>query len=184
MLKLISIFQAGADCLHIPLPSRRPPEKWLACQSLDNQIVVYAADSFRQNRKKIFKGHSVAGYACQVNFSPDGKFISSGDGDGNLVFWDWKSGRLLKRIRAHKEVVITHEWLPHETVSEAHTDCRWNHPADERRHADYRLARARSRSRSRSCTAFIRPTVKSGHRILGRSHQTLGTCPSPTFFHS
>lgn len=95
----------------------RSTEKWLACQSLDNQIVVYAADSFRQNRKKVFKGHQIAGYACQVNFSPDGKFLSSGDGDGNIVFWDWKSGRLIKRLRAHKEAVISHEWLPHETVS-------------------------------------------------------------------
>ncbi|PWN50246.1 WD40 repeat-like protein [Violaceomyces palustris] len=101
-----------------PFSSIPPPphtEKWLACQSLDNQIVVYSSDSFRQNRKKIFKGHQVAGFACQVGFSPDGRFLSSGDGEGNLVFWDWKSARLLKRIRAHKEVVISHEWLPHES---------------------------------------------------------------------
>ena len=106
----------------MPAVSTHPNKKWLACQSLDNQIVVYSSDSFRQNRKKVFKGHSVAGYACQVGFSPDGKFISSGDGEGNLVIWDWKSGRLLKRLRAHKQVVISHEWLPHETVSVAKVD--------------------------------------------------------------
>jgi len=102
-----------------------PAEKWLACQSLDNTIVVYAADSFRQNRKKVFAGHQIAGYACQVNFSPDGRYISSGDGDGNVVFWDWKSGRLLKRLRAHKEVVISHEWLPHESVSAGSSAVLW-----------------------------------------------------------
>lgn len=100
----------------MPAVTMHPNKKWLACQSLDNQIVVYAADSFRQNRKKSFRGHDVAGYACQVGFSPDGRYLSSGDGNGNLVVWDWKSGRLLKRLRGHKEVVIAHEWLPHETV--------------------------------------------------------------------
>lgn len=99
----------------MPAVTVHPNRKWIACQSLDSQIVVYASESFRQNRKKAFKGHNVAGYACQVGFSPDGRYISSGDGSGNLVIWDWKSGRLLKRLRAHKEVVIGHEWLPHES---------------------------------------------------------------------
>ena len=91
-------------------------EKWFAAQSLDNQILVYSAENFRQNRKKRYAGHSIAGFACQVNFSPDGRFISSGDGEGNVVFWDWKTGRIKSRLRAHSKVVIAHEWLPHETV--------------------------------------------------------------------
>jgi pre-mRNA-processing factor 17 len=92
-------------------------EKYFAAQSLDNQILIYSTDNFRQNRKKRFAGHSVAGYACQVGFSPDGKWISSGDGEGNVVFWDWKTGRIKSRLKAHSKVVIAHEWLPHETVS-------------------------------------------------------------------
>ncbi|KAK0570069.1 hypothetical protein OC861_000210 [Tilletia horrida] len=99
----------------IPAVTLHPNKKWLGCQSLDNQVLIYGSDSFKQNRKKVFKGHTIAGYGCQVGFSPDGKFVSSGDGEGNLVFWDWKSCRLLKRLRAHKEVIIAHEWLPHET---------------------------------------------------------------------
>ncbi|KAK0519882.1 hypothetical protein OC842_007288 [Tilletia horrida] len=99
----------------IPAVTLHPNKKWLGCQSLDNQVLIYGSDTFKQNRKKVFKGHTIAGYACQVGFSPDGKFVSSGDGEGNLVFWDWKSCRLLKRLRAHKEVIIAHEWLPHET---------------------------------------------------------------------
>jgi len=93
-------------------------EKYFAAQSLDNQILVYSTDNFRQNRKKRFAGHSVAGYAAQVGFSPDGKWISSGDGEGNVVFWDWKTGRIKSRLKAHSKVVIAHEWLPHETVSD------------------------------------------------------------------
>jgi len=72
---------------HLPLPlvvgvvmvkvlteKSRRAEKYFAAQSLDNQILIYNADNFRQNRKKRFAGHSVAGYACQVGFSPDGRY--------------------------------------------------------------------------------------------------------------
>ncbi|KAF7310562.1 Pre-mRNA splicing factor [Mycena chlorophos] len=99
----------------MPAVTLHPSKKYLAAQSLDNQILVYGTDNFRQNRKKRFAGHSVAGYACQVGFSPDGKWISSGDGEGNVVFWDWKTGRIKSRLKAHSKVVIAHEWLPHET---------------------------------------------------------------------
>ncbi|KAJ3813938.1 pre-mRNA splicing factor [Lentinula aff. lateritia] len=99
----------------MPAVTLHPSNRYFAAQSLDNQILVYSTDNFRQNRKKRFAGHSVAGYACQVGFSPDGKWISSGDGEGNVVFWDWKTGRIKSRLKAHSKVVITHEWLPHDT---------------------------------------------------------------------
>ncbi|KAF8883975.1 pre-mRNA splicing factor [Infundibulicybe gibba] len=99
----------------MPAVTLHPSRRYLAAQSLDNQILIYSTDNFRQNRKKRFAGHSVAGYACQVGFSPDGKWISSGDGEGNVVFWDWKTGRIKSRLKAHSKVVIAHEWLPHET---------------------------------------------------------------------
>ncbi|KAA1468487.1 pre-mRNA splicing factor [Dentipellis sp. KUC8613] len=99
----------------MPAVTLHPSKKYFAAQSLDNQILIYSTDNFRQNRKKRFAGHSVAGYACQVGFSPDGKWISSGDGEGNVVFWDWKTGRIKSRLHAHSKVVIAHEWLPHES---------------------------------------------------------------------
>lgn len=106
---------AEPDMHSMPAVTLHPSKKWLAAQSLDNQICIYSAENFRQNRKKRFAGHTIAGYACQVGFSPDGKWISSGDSDGNVVFWDWKTGRIKSRLKAHSKVVIAHEWLPHET---------------------------------------------------------------------
>ncbi|KAK6788711.1 hypothetical protein RDI58_012509 [Solanum bulbocastanum] len=46
-------------------------------------------ERFQLNKKKRFAGHIVAGYG--VNFSPDGRFVLSGDGEGRCWFWDWKS---------------------------------------------------------------------------------------------
>lgn len=106
-----------ADPLMHSMPSvtLHPSLRWLACQTMNNTITVFSAENFKQ-RKKVFRGHATAGFACQVGFSPDGRFISSGDSQGDLVFWDWKSGQLLKRLHTHKDVIIAHEWLPHETV--------------------------------------------------------------------
>ncbi|KAL8876461.1 MAG: hypothetical protein Q9192_008860 [Flavoplaca navasiana] len=60
-----------------------PNGKSVAFQSLDNQIVVYAStDRFRQNRKKSFRGHNNAGQAIDVDISPDGQFVVSGDSGG------------------------------------------------------------------------------------------------------
>ncbi|CAG8564798.1 10311_t:CDS:10, partial [Dentiscutata heterogama] len=109
----------------MPAVTLHPNKKWLACQSLDNQIVVYGAkDRFRMHRKKRFTGHLVAGYACQVNFSPDGRFIMSGDSEGNIWYWDWKSCKVLKKYKAHDNVVIGCEWHPHETSKVA--TCSWD----------------------------------------------------------
>jgi pre-mRNA-processing factor 17 len=50
------------------------------------QIVTYTTkERFKQNRKKTFKGHNTAGYACQVNWSPDAKYVMSGEDRGRSV---------------------------------------------------------------------------------------------------
>ncbi|CCM00325.1 uncharacterized protein FIBRA_02355 [Fibroporia radiculosa] len=63
----------------MPAVTIHPSKKYFAAQSLDNQILVYSTDNFRQARNKRFAGHSVAGYACQVGFSPDGFLLSDDD---------------------------------------------------------------------------------------------------------
>ncbi|XP_066279369.1 pre-mRNA-processing factor 17-like isoform X2 [Branchiostoma lanceolatum] len=100
----------------MPAVTLSPNGKWLGCQSMDNKIVIYGAHNrFRLNRKKEFKGHMVAGYACQMDFSPDMSYVVSGDADGKLFIWDWKSTKLYSKIKAHDGVCISCLWLPHET---------------------------------------------------------------------
>lgn len=86
----------------IPVVTLHPTLQYWAGQSLDNQIVVYQAkDRFALQRKKKFSGHTVAGYACDIAISPDGRFLASGDGDGKIYFWDWRRSKLLQKYRAH-----------------------------------------------------------------------------------
>eukprot|EP01132_Coremiostelium_polycephalum_P010667 gene10667-13065_t len=104
------------DMHSMPAVSVHPKGKWFATQSLDNQILIYSTrDKFRMNKKKRFIGHTVAGYACQLGFSPDGKYVISGDSTGKAYFWDWKSSKVYKTLSAHDGVCIGIEWHPIET---------------------------------------------------------------------
>lgn len=100
----------------IPAVTAAPNNKWLACQFMDNKIQAFACmNRFKLNQKKIFTGHMVAGYACSPDFSPDMSYLVSGDADGKLFFWDWKTTKLLTSFQAHENVCISTLWQPHET---------------------------------------------------------------------
>ncbi|MCL7031600.1 hypothetical protein MKW94_027956 [Papaver nudicaule] len=109
----------------MPAISLHPNSKWLAAQSMDNQILIYSAgEKFQLNKKKRFAGHIVAGYACQVNFSPDGQYVMSGDGEGKCWFWNWKTGKVSRTLKCHEGVCIGVEWHPLETSKVA--TCGWD----------------------------------------------------------
>ena len=60
----------------MPAVAKSPNEKWLACQSLDNKICIYTCgEKVRPHKKKEFKGHMVAGYACTMDFSPEMRYV-------------------------------------------------------------------------------------------------------------
>ncbi|EPX74079.1 splicing factor Prp17 [Schizosaccharomyces octosporus yFS286] len=100
----------------MPRVALRPNGKALACQSLDNCIYVYSAvEKYRQNKKKSFRGFNCSGYSLEVGFSPDGRFVYSGDSSGNACFWDWKSCKLLSKLPAHNGPVQSMTFHPQET---------------------------------------------------------------------
>ena len=109
----------------MPSVAAHPEKEYMVCQSLDNRVVTYSTkDKFKFQGKKQFKGHNVSGYACQVNISPDGRFVMSGDAEGRCFFWDWKTSRFLKKLRAHDGACIGCEWHPLETSKVA--TCGWD----------------------------------------------------------
>lgn len=100
----------------MPAVTLSPNGKWMACQSLDNKIVIFSAmNRYKMNRKKTFEGHMVSGYACSLDFSPDMSYLVSGDGDGKCYIWDWKTTKLYKKWQAHEGVCISTLWNPHES---------------------------------------------------------------------
>lgn len=100
-----------------PSATLSPNGSCVAYQSLDNKILIYdlTRGRVKLQRKQIFRGHMVAGYACQIDFSADHQYICSGDGDGKVFMWDFKRMRLLSRFKAHDHVAIGVRCLPFET---------------------------------------------------------------------
>jgi pre-mRNA-processing factor 17 len=98
----------------IPAMTMSPDEKFLAGQSMDNKIVVYEARGrFKFMGRKTFKGHINSGYAIQPGFSPDMRFLMSGDTDGKLWFWDWHKMKNYRVIKAHDSVLMSCLWHPY-----------------------------------------------------------------------
>ena len=109
----------------MPSVCAHPNGNYVAGQSLDNTIVLLSTkERFKMNNKRVFKGHNSAGYACQVNFSPDGQFVISGDGEGRAFFWDWKTSRIFRKLKCHQGACMGIEWHPLETSKVA--TCGWD----------------------------------------------------------
>lgn len=97
---------------------------WLG-QNADNTIVSYSVTGpkVRQLKKKTFQGHSSAGYAIDVGMAPDGQYLYSGDGEGRVFLWSWKSRKVVKTLSAHQQVCVGCRWHPFEASTLA--TCSW-----------------------------------------------------------
>lgn len=93
-----------------------PNDKYFIGQASDNRVMCYDVKGglIRLNKKKKFTGHVSSGHSCGLSISPDGQFVSSGDQEGRVFFWDWKSARVYSVLQAHSKVCIGVEWHPHE----------------------------------------------------------------------
>ncbi|KAF8366640.1 prp-17, partial [Pristionchus pacificus] len=100
----------------VPTMTKSPTDKWIVGQSMDNRIVLFQLieDKLRFAKKKAFRGHNSAGYACAVDFSPDMSFLTSGDADGKVFIWDWRTHKIVARWKAHEQTCISVLWHPHE----------------------------------------------------------------------
>lgn len=107
---------AEPDMYPMTRAALHPNGKYVAYQSSDNQILVYGAnEKFRQNRKKSYRGHNNAGLGIDLDFSPDGQFLTSGDSGGYVCFWDWKTCKMYHKLKASTQAITCVKWHPQET---------------------------------------------------------------------
>lgn len=83
-----------------------PTENFILLQMMDNSIqTIQGSGKFRYNRNKTFTGHRVAGYGVQIAVSSDGQVVVSGDANGYVYFWSWKTGRVLQKMKLSDQVI-------------------------------------------------------------------------------
>lgn len=105
---------ADPDMHSMPAACVHPSARWISLQSMANEIVTYEAQGkFRFVPRKRFRGHVCAGYAIKPGFSPDGKWLLSGDASGRLWVWNFRNGRNVRTLKAHDQVCVDVQWHPH-----------------------------------------------------------------------
>jgi len=65
-----------------------------------------------------------SGYSVGVKISPDGKFVATGDSDGRVFFYDWKSTKPYNVLQAHSQVCIGLDWHPNDNTK--FLTCSWD----------------------------------------------------------
>ena len=103
-----------------------PNNKYFVGQSSDSKLLCFdvKAQSIRFNKKKVFKGHMSSGYSVGVKISPDGKFVATGDSEGRVFFYDWKSTKPYNVLQAHGQVCIGLDWHPSDNTK--FMTCSWD----------------------------------------------------------
>lgn len=110
---------AGMHAISHVLPHPREKE-CLVAQSLNNKVILFEDEGGGRLRlcpNREYAGHKVAGTRCQLGFSHDGAYLSSGDSTGELFIWKWdrsSTGKLVKKFKAHQGMLTTHLWHPME----------------------------------------------------------------------
>lgn len=106
--------------------AKHPNDKWMVCQAMDNKMTVYGSyGRYGMHKKKVFKGgHESATYAINMDCSPDGSFVATGDAGGRCYIYDWKTCRVYKKFKAHDDVCIDVKWHPKDPSKVA--TCGWD----------------------------------------------------------
>ncbi|CDK29576.1 unnamed protein product [Kuraishia capsulata CBS 1993] len=100
----------------MPRLSLHPSSSYVVAQSMDNTIVTFSArDKFKRSVKKKFSGHKNAAYAVGLDFTPDGKILMSGDSNGFAYFWDWKTVKVVTKLKVDDMPISCIQAHPQET---------------------------------------------------------------------
>lgn len=99
-----------------------PSGEHILAQSSLNKICVFDVknSSLRFLPKKKFSGHATAGFSVALCSAPNGKMVASGDQNGRLFFWDWKTSGILRTLDGHPQActgVVWHPILPSTVLS-------------------------------------------------------------------
>ncbi|XP_052058029.1 WD repeat-containing protein 25-like [Mytilus californianus] len=122
VVKSNQIYQERYSCTCLKM---HPTEFNFLAQSHGNYIASFSASRPYKMCKSIrYEGHKLGGYKVGFDMSPDGRYIVSGDSEGKLYCYNYKSGHLIQTLHTQLDVnlnVAFHPLLPSTLAC-----CGWN----------------------------------------------------------
>ncbi|PIN08862.1 WD40 repeat-containing protein [Handroanthus impetiginosus] len=116
--------QVYAEAYTCPCIRCHPLEPYFVAQSNGNYIAIFSTrPPFKLDKYKRYEGHAVSGFPIKCNFSLDGNTVVSGSSDGCIYFYNSKTSKLIKKIKAYEHAcidVVFHPTLPYVVAS-----CSW-----------------------------------------------------------
>ena len=93
------VYQEPYTC---PSVCAHPYEHSFVAQSNANYAVIFSARRpYKLNKYKRFEGHKVMGYRIGVDISPCGSLLCSGDANGRIFFYNYKTSKVLSAHSAY-----------------------------------------------------------------------------------
>jgi len=71
-----------------------------------------------------FEGHQVSGYPIGFDISRNGEIICTGSASGEVVFYNWKSSRIIQKVKIASSVCVDSKYHP--VLSSIIACCCWN----------------------------------------------------------
>lgn len=117
--------QVYTEAFTCPCIRFHPSNACFVAQSNGNYIAIFSAKPpFRLDVYKRYENHGVWGYPVKCNFNSEGEELASGSSDGSMYFYDYKSAKLLRKIKAFDEPCIDVAFHP--SIPSVVASCSWS----------------------------------------------------------
>nr|XP_048323539.1 WD repeat-containing protein 25-like [Ziziphus jujuba var. spinosa] len=117
--------QVYVEAYTCPCVRYHPFDPHFVAQSNGNYIAIFSSSPpYKLNKYKRYESHGVSGFPIKCSFSLDGEKLVSGSSDGSMYFYDYKSSKLVKKIKAHEQACI--DIAVHPILTNVIASCSWN----------------------------------------------------------
>ncbi|KAM3919146.1 WD repeat-containing protein 25 isoform 1-T2 [Leptodactylus fuscus] len=116
------IFHERYTCPSLAL---HPKESVFAAQTNGNYIALFSTQRpYKMNKKRRFEGHKVEGFAVGCQFSPDGSIIVTGSSEGNVIFYNYQTSKLIHTLPSHGSACLGVHY--HSVLPSLLATCYWD----------------------------------------------------------
>ncbi|KAL8516055.1 hypothetical protein ACS0TY_014652 [Phlomoides rotata] len=118
--------QVYTEAYTCPCIRCHPFEPYFIAQSNANYIAIFCTRApFKLDKYKRYESHGVSGFPIKCNFSLDGTMIASGSSDGCIYFYNSKTSKLFKKIKAGDSKVAFYENFAGKWLGSRQIRCNW-----------------------------------------------------------